>query len=403
MEFDTNMPLSDAACRNAKPRDRDFKTSDGGGLYLMVRPAGSKLWRMAYRFEGKQKTLSFGAYPAISLAEARRRRDAAKRVLSDGRDPGARSALLDGVAEGSFEAVAREWYNVRKRTWAASYGGRVIARLEQDVFPDIGARPIEQITAPEILAMLRKVEARAVYETAKRLRQTVGQIFRYAVATGRAERDPAADLRGALRRPGRSKRHARLEPEELSEFFGKLAVYDGERQTALGVELVAHTFVRTKELRFAKKPEFKLDTHEPFWRIPGERMKVKRGDHIVPLTTQTVTIVRELSKVAGDSEWLLPGDRGNRPISENTLLYALYRIGYHKRATIHGFRGLASTVLNESGKFESDWIEKQLAHDEADQVRAAYNAAQYLSQRREMMTWWSNYLQTQKEIGEMLG
>jgi integrase len=193
---------------------------------------------------------------------------------------------------------------VKKSTWAPSYGGRVLSRLEQDVFPEIGTRPAEQLTAPEILALLRQVEARGVYETAKRLRQTISQIFRYAVATGQAERDPAADLRGALRSPGRSKRHARLEPEDLPEFFGRLAVYDGQRQTALGIELIAHTFVRTKELRFARQTEFKLDVDETIWRIPGDRMKVKRGDHIVPLTTQSVSVVCELISIAGDSDWL---------------------------------------------------------------------------------------------------
>ena len=399
------MPLSDAACRGLKPKDRPYKTSDSGGLYILVQPNGSRLWRLAYRFEKKQKTLAFGAYPTVSLAEARSKRDAAKKALAAGKDPGVRTKEAGGnnLSPSSFETIAREWYEVKKSIWAPNYGGRVLSRLEQDVFPEIGARPIEQLTAPEVLGLLRQVEARGVYETAKRLRQTISQIFRYAVATGQAERDPAADLRGALRSPGRPKRHARLGPEDLPEFFERLAVYDGQKQTALGIELIAHTFVRTKELRFARKAEFKLDTNEPIWRIPGERMKVKRDDHIVPLTARAVALVHELMKIAGDSDWLLPGDRANRPISENTLLYALYRMGYHKRATIHGFRGLASTVLNESGKFEPDWIEKQLAHDEANQVRAAYNSAQWLPQRRAMMVWWSDYLQNQKEIGELLG
>lgn len=399
------MPLSDATCRGLKPKGRPYKTSDSGGLYVLVQPNGSRLWRLAYRFEKKQKTLAFGAYPAVTLAEARSKRDAAKKLLAAGKDPGERLRNVGGntLSPSSFEAIAREWYDVKKSSWAPSYGGRVLSRLEQDVFPEIGALPIDRLTAPAVLALLRQVEARGVYETAKRLRQTISQIFRYAVATGQAERDPAADLRGALRSPGRSKRHARLEREDLPEFFERLAVYDGQTQTALGIELIAHTFVRTKELRFARKVEFKLSADEPTWRIPAERMKVQRGDHIVPLTTQTVALVDQLFTLSGDSDWLLPGDRFNRPISENTLLYALYRMGYHRRATVHGFRGLASTVLNESGNFESDWIEKQLAHNETNQVRAAYNSAQWLPQRRAMMVWWSDYLQNQKEIGELLG
>lgn len=402
---DTNMPLTVAQLKSMKPANRVYKISDGGGLYIAVTASGSKLWRMAYRFEGKQKTLYLGVYPTIGLAEAREKREAAKAILALGRDP-ANVTLKDVAAENSFEMVTLEWFANKRASLADSYSGRLIDRLKQDVFPALGHRPIDEIDASEILKVLRKVEERGAYETAKRLRQTISQVFRYAIATGRASRDPAADLRGALKVPGRSAHHAMIEPKELSDFFVKLGQYDGEKQTALAIELIMHTMVRTKELRFAEKEEFVLDIPSigPFWRIPADRMKVKGGgDHIVPLTPTSVELVERLMALSGDSKWLLPATTGRKPISENTMLYALYRMGYHSRATVHGFRRLASTVLNESGLFEWDWIEKQLAHEPRDQVRAAYNAAQYLSHREQMMAWWSDWLDHKKHIGDLLG
>lgn len=400
---DTNMPLSVAQLKSFKPKNQEYKVSDGGGLYVAVTASGSKLWRMAYRFEGKQKTLYFGPFPTTGLAEARQKRDAAKAILALGRDPG-KVSLDDVAAENSFEAVAREWFENKRGSLADSYSGRLIDRLKQDVFPEIGHRPVDEIDAPEILKVLRKVEARGVYETAKRLRQTISQVFRYAIATGRASRDPAADLRGALKTPGRPAHHAMIEPKDLPDFFVKLGQYDGEKQTALAIELIMHTMVRTKELRFAEKVEFDLDAQSPSWRIPADRMKMKGGgDHVVPLTPTSVALVKRLMALSGDSKWLLPSTTGRKPISENTMLYALYRMGYHSRATIHGFRRLASTVLNESGLFEWDWIEKQLAHEPRNQVRAAYNAAQYLAPREEMIAWWSDWLNGKKEIADLLG
>ena len=385
------MPLTDAACRGAKPdpSGKPRKIPDGGGLLLFVSPSGGKLWRMRYRFDGKEKLLSFGAYPEIKLADARALRDKAKRALAEGRDPGANAkAALTAPAGDTFEAVAREWIKAQAATWTPAHSARILSRFERDVFPAIGATAVAEVTAPQILAMLRPVEDRAP-DVAGRVRMTTGAIMRYAIATGRASRDPAADLRGALKPTPRVKHMARIEAGELSGFLQKLARYDGEPQTRYAIEFVMHTFVRTNEVRFGKWSEIDGDV----WRIPGSRMKMGR-DHIVPLTRQSLAVLARLKGFAGDSEWIVPGGRTGKPISENTMLYGMYRLGYHGRATIHGFRGLASTVLNESGQWSVDAIEKQLAHEPKDKVRRAYNAAQLLPERRKMLEWWSDYIET---------
>lgn len=385
------MPLTDAACRGAKPdpSGKPRKLPDGGGLLLFVSPSGGRLWRMRYRFGGKEKMLSFGSYPDVKLADARALRDKAKRALSEGRDPGANAkAALTAPAGDTFEAVAREWIRAQEATWSPAHSARTLSRFQRDVFPAIGAIGVGEVTAPQILAMLRKVEDRAP-DVAGRIRMTCGAIMRYAIATGRASRDPAADLRGALRPTPRVKHMARIEAGELSGFLWKLARYDGEPQTRYAIEFVIHTFVRTNELRFAKWSEIDGDV----WRIPGTRMKMGR-DHIVPLTCQSLAILAKLKAIAGDSEWIVPGGRVGKPISENTMLFGMYRLGYHGRATIHGFRGLASTVLNESGLWSVDAIEKQLAHEPRDKVRRAYNAAQLLPERKRMLEWWSDYIES---------
>lgn len=392
------MPLSEAACRNAKPRDRAYKLTDGDGLYLLVQPNGSRLWRMNYRFGGKQKTLAFGAYPTVLLGSARERRLTARRILERGLDP---STIPDPDAPlpggPTFEAVARRWLDARKDALTPRYAALVERRLEADVFPEIGPMPIKTLEAdaPKILAALRKIEARGALLVARRCREYVGQVFRYAVASGEATRDPTADLRDALKSPGKPKHHASLKAKEMPEFFLRLRRYEGD-QVRTAIELILHTFVRTTELREARKAEFDGMT----WRIPAERMKMGR-EHIVPLTPRARQLVDRLMVLAGDSEWLLPGVRG-KPISQNTLLYALYRMGYHSRITTHGFRGTASTILNESGLFEPDWIERQLAHVPANQVRSAYNAAQHLADRRRMMEWWSQYLEGQRATADLL-
>lgn len=392
------MPLTDAACRNAKARERPYKLSDSGGLYLLVQTNGSRLWRMNYRFEGRQKTLSFGPYPVTLLADARAKQLAAKRALQDGTDPAKGVAQTDtpaAAAGPTLKAVALDWHAARSPALTPAYAALVLRRLEADVFPDLGDEPIRDVTAPMLLTTLRKVEARGSLVVVRRLREYLGQIFRYAVASGLAERDPAADLRDALKTPARPKHHASLQAKDMPEFFLRLRAYEGE-QVRTAIALVLHTFVRTTELREARQSEFDGLT----WRIPAARMKMDR-DHIVPLTTRSRAMVDRLLVLAGDSEWLLPGVRG-KPISQNTLLYALYRMGYHSRITTHGFRGTASTILNESGLFEPDWIERQLAHVPGNAVRAAYNAAQHLADRRRMMEWWSDYLDAQEAVADLL-
>lgn len=390
------MPLSDTAFRKLKPRDRDYKVSDGAGLYLLVRPNGSKLWRLAYRFEGKQKTLAFGAYPSVTLARARERRDEVKAVLADGRDPGAQVAQDSDT----FEALAKEWYRGRVSEWSTPHAARVWSAIERDMLPVFGRSPVRAIEPLKVLEAVRQVEQRGARETAHRTKQYAGMIFRYGVATGKCDRDPTADLRGALAPAPRPQHYRTVKAGDLSDFFQKLAHFEGDAQTALGLELIMHTMVRTSELRLAQWSEFDLG-RERIWRIPAERMKKKR-EHMVPLTDPVLEILNKLKFMSVRNGFVLEG-KTRGPVSQNTLLFALYRLGYHGRATVHGFRGLASTVLNESGNFESDWIEKQLAHEEGNRVRAAYNSAQWLPQRRAMMAWWSDYLQTQKEIGEMLG
>jgi integrase len=364
------MPLTDVACRNAKPAEKPRKLADSGNLYLLVQPNGSRLWRMNYRYEGKQKTLAFGRYPEIGLGEARRRRDAAKALLEEGRDPS--NADVEGGE--SFEQVAREWLAAQR--WKSSHGLRVISRVEADLFPQFGYVAVAKLDAPTILKALRKIEERGAMEIAKRMRQTVGQIMRYAIATGRADRDPAADLKGALKPSPRVRSMAALRDRDLPEFFTRLRSYDGDVRTRLAVEFVMHTFVRTNELRFAKWSEFEGD----LWRIPAERMKMGR-EHLVPLTRQSMAILDQLRT---EDEWVCR-------MSENTMLFCLYRIGYHRRATIHGFRSTASTILNESGLWNPDAVERQLAHAD-NTIRGVYNAAQYLHERRRMMEWWSDYL-----------
>jgi integrase len=397
------MRLRDVTLRTAKGSDKPYKLSDGGGLYALIQPNGSRYWRLAYRYQGKQKLLALGVYPDVSLADARERRDAARKLLAAGTDPSEarkedrRRAKLN--AENSFEALAREWHENRKAGWTERYAGHVLDRLEADIFPAIGARPITALTAPELLDALRKVERRGALDIASRLLQTCGAICRYAIVTGRAAYNPAADLKGALKAPERKRHHAALAHDELPEFLKKLAQYDGDAQTRRALQLLNLTFVRTGELRGAFWSEFDLDAAE--WRIPAERMKM-RQEHIVPLSEQAVAILREQHQESGRHQFVFPS-RKSGPVcmSENTMLYALYRMGYHSRATGHGFRATASTILNEMG-FHPDWIERQLAHGERNLVRAAYNRAQYLTERRRMMQHWADYLDSLAKGGKII-
>jgi integrase len=394
------MPLSDVQLRGLKATQKPYKVSDSGGLFVLVSPNGSKLWRLAYRHQGKQKLLALGAYPTISLRDARKARDDAKELLASGDDPAHLRKMekrRERVAAGhTFRLVADEWFDGQKRRWAKSYADRLRSRLDADLIPEFGNRPIASIEPIEVLDAIRKIENREAVEMARRVMQMASAIFRYGVATSRCMRDPTADLRGALQAAGPAKRRSSLRADELPEFLGRLEQYDGERTTQLALKLVLHTFVRTSELRFAEWREFEeLNGNEPLWRIPAERMKMRRS-HLVPLTTEVVAMLRELRALSGRNRWLFAADTRTGVMSENTMIYALYRLGYHGRATVHGFRSTASTILNEN-QFNRDWIEAQLAHAEGS-VRSIYNAAEWLPARRTMMEWWSGFLERQKKL-----
>lgn len=397
--------LTDTAIRNTKPEDKPIKLSDGGGMFLLIKPNGTRYWRMKYRFAGKEKLLAFGVYPEISLKQARAKRDAARKllVMDPPQDPGQarqaekRARIL--AAENSFEAVARDWYGKQVHTWVKSHADDVIRRLEVNLFPFIGHRPIAEIDAPELLATVRKIESRGAYDLAHRVLSVSGQIFRYGVATGRCTRDLSADLRGALT-PHKPKHQAAVKLEELPDLLRAIDGYEkiGDRQTRLAMELLALTFVRTSELIGALWEEFNLDA--ALWIIPAERMKMKT-EHVVPLSGRAKEILEELKSLAGGSRFVFPGRNRDKPISNNTLLFALYRLGYKGKMTGHGFRAVASTALNESG-FRPDVIERQLAHCERNEVRGAYNRAEYLPERRELMQWWDNYLSGIKAGAEVI-
>lgn len=383
--------LSDAAVRNAKAKSKSYKMSDGDGLFLLVMPSGSKYWRLKYFFADKEKLLAFGVYPEVSLSEARERRTQARKLLATGKDPGETKKeskrLLVEKHENTFELVAREWHQNRQSKWTPLYARKTLSRLEMHVFTRLGTRPIAEVTPQELLSSIRKVEERGV-DIAHRVLQICGQIFTYAVITQRAAMNPALALRGALT-PVVKRNHAYIKPNELHEYLLNLESYGGELQTKLALKYLLLTFVRTGELRGAEWSE--IDFANAEWRIPAERMKM-RETHIVPLSRQAIALLKELKPITGQWKYVFPNQhKPSGQMSENTILYALYRMGYHSRATGHGFRSTASTILNEHG-FSSDVIERQLAHGERNKVRAAYNHAQHLSERREMMQWWADYL-----------
>lgn len=392
--------LTHIACKNAK-YNSDGKgnlLSDGGGLFLQIDKGDKKYWRLSYRFQGKQKRASFGVFPKVSLAEAREKREEAKRMISDGKNPNEEKKIAKLTKqveyENNFENIAREWHEHQRHAWQPRHAERIMIRLENNIFPLIGGRPIKAITPPEILAVIRKVEERGAHDMAYRIKQFCSQIFRYAVATGRAERDITADLRGALIRK-KTKNLARLSEAELPEFLQKLEVYDAEYGgnvlTKLGFKLLFLTFVRSAELREATWSEIDFDKKE--WRIPAERMKMKE-EHIVPLAKQSIELLKQIRELTATEygDFIFPSRQSPRKtMSENTFLKVIDNLGYKGQTTAHGCRGTASTILNENG-WRADVIERQLAHGERDQIRAAYNHAQYLPERVTMMQWWADYL-----------
>lgn len=392
------MSLTDIKVRNAKPTDKQYKLADGEGMYLLVHPNGGKYWRLKYKFAGKEKTFAIGTYPLVSLSEAREKRSEAKKQITEGVDPSQKKQdqkLNQYISlENSFENIGREWHAKNLSKWKPRHAHYILKRLEADIFPVIGSRPISQITAPILLAMIHKIEKRGALDIAHRALQASSQIFRYAIVTGRAERDVTTDLKGALI-PKKTVNHSKLHESEMPEFLQRLEKYDGELQTKLALKFLILTFVRTIELRGARWEEINLEAKE--WHIPAERMKMGQK-HIVPLAKQTISILKELQKMNGNREFVFPNqNNANKFMSENTMLGAIYRLGYHSRATSHGFRGTASTILNEKG-FNRDHIERQLAHSEGDKVRAAYNYAQYLPERKKMMQWWANFLDKKQNM-----
>ena len=393
------MSLSDAYIRTLKYPGKPKKYFDGGGLYLFFSASGNKLWRMAYRFGQKPKNLSFGEYPLVTLKDARDRRDEAKKLLANGIDPGAQKKVIKETllseTNDTFKNIALEWHETRTADFTEKHRGTVMYRLEKYIFPFIGNEHIARMEAPDILAVVRPLEQKGQNETARRMLQMISQVYRYAVITGRAKRNPANDLHGALKPRKTTHRAAITEPKKVGQLLRDCDNYEGYFPIACALRLAPLVFVRPTELRAAEWSEFNLEDKE--WRIPATRMKMKQM-HIIPLAAQAIKVLVELHEFSGSGKYLFPSIRTEtRPISDATLLNALRRMGYAKdEMCTHGFRSVASTLLNELG-YNRDWIERQLAHGERNDVRAAYNYAEYLPERRRMMTEWAEYLDELKK------
>lgn len=389
------MSLSDAKIRNSKPREKAYKLSDEKGLYLHIAPNNSKYWRFKYRFDGKEKLLAFGVYPDVSLADARVKRDEARKQVANQTDPGFLKQMKKQTSkieqEGSFEVIAREWHAKHSTGWTLRHSNKIMVRLERDIFPWLGKRPINEITAPELLSCLRRVEKRGTIELTHRLHQYCSRVFRYAIATGHAERDISYDLRGAIS-PVITRHHPSItDVKSIAGLLSAIEGYQGAFVTRCALQFVPLVFVRSGELRHAEWSEINFETAE--WRIPAAKMKM-RSVHIIPLSTQAIAILKEIQPLTGSGKYVFPSVRTlTRPMSENTVNAALRRLGYTKEEmTGHGFRSMASTLLNEQG-WNRDAIERQLAHAERDAVRAAYNYAEHLPERRKMMQHWADFLE----------
>ncbi len=388
------MPLTDAVIRSAKPSEKPRKLFDGEGLYLEVAPSGGKWWRLKYRWAGREKRLSLGTYPDVTLLEARRRRDDAKRTLAEGVDPSAarqgEKMAAAAAAGNTFEAVGRAWHASWKRTRTEKHAAQVLRRLEVDVFPRLGGLPITAIKAPDLVATAKAVEKRGAHDLARRAIQISGQVFRYAIGHGMADHNPARDIEPSdVLAPVVEHNYARVAPERLPVLLQAINRYDGHERTRLALHLMSLTFLRTGELIGARWSEFDLERRR--WTVPADRMKMPTP-HVVPLARQTVEVLQALQGASAGDDLLFPGNTDHeKPISNNTLLFALYRMGFKGEMTGHGFRGVASTALHEMG-MEHAHIELQLAHQERDRVSAAYNYAQYLPQRAKMMQAWADHL-----------
>ena len=388
------MRLTDTQIKRIKPDTKPYKVSDGGGLFLWVTPSGGKIWRWTYRHEGLAKLMTFGKYPDVPLSLARERHTVARKLLANGLDPMAQRKAVKtaekAAIENSFQSIASLWMEHWQDGKSSRHVDYVKRRMEADILPCLGARPITDIEAPELVAMTKAIEQRGARDIAKRALETVGQVFRYSIAHGYSKRNPASEIRPSdILKSTRKVNYARIDAKELPQLLRTLEVYQGTHVTRLAMKLMALTFVRTSELIGAKWSEFDLEAAR--WNIPAERMKM-RTPHIVPLASQALEVLDTLRTLSGQSEWLFPGDRNtNKAMSNNTILKALERMGYKGRMTGHGFRGLASTILHEQG-YTHEHIELQLAHAPRNAVSAAYNHAQYLEPRAKMMQDWADFL-----------
>lgn len=401
------MKLTDTACRTAKAKDKPYKKADGGGLYLLINKDGSKYWRMKYRFLGKEKLLAFGTYPLTSLADAREERETAKKLLAGGIDPAKyrkeekRQTIRN--AQNTFKVVALEWHENQKDRWSENHALNVLHRLETDIFPHIGAEPLADIEAPDLLDILRKIEKRGALDIAKRSRQICGQIFRYGIQTGRCKRDPSHDLRGALK-SRKTKHFAALDAKEIPEFLAALERNDARlyARTRRAIKLSLMTFVRPGEIREARWEEIDFEAKE--WVIPAERMKMRRA-HIVPLSSQALEILKEQQEETGclNTPWVFPSQiRLKDPMSDGTVNVAIKKLGFQGRMTAHGFRALARTTIREKLDYAPDIIEAALAHKPAGPLGEAYDRTKFLTQRKKMMQDWADYLDAVASEGKVI-
>ncbi len=396
------MPRTDTTIRAAKPADKPYNLSDSLGLYLLIQPSGSRWWRLKYRFQSCEKLLSLGVYPEVSLRQARIARDEARRLIASGVNPSAERKAASAAHANTFKSIAREWHATFSPRWAPATATRVLSALERDAFPHIGNLPVSAITAPQVLQALRRVEARAAYSAGK-LRQFIGQVLRYAVATGRAERDPTVDLKGALATPPTKHMAAITDPVELGHLLRAMDGYTGALTTRTALRLAPMLFVRPGELRAMRWADLDLDGARPVWTIPAPSTKSRR-DHIVPLARQAVELLRTLHPLTGHRPHVFPALTGSRPMSENTINAALRRLGYDTQATItgHGFRAMARTILHETLGYPPEVIEHQLAHAVPDALGAAYNRTRFLPRRHAMMQAWADHLDALRTGADIL-
>ncbi|WP_233982413.1 tyrosine-type recombinase/integrase [Pectobacterium versatile] len=386
------MPLNARQIETAKPQDKEYKLTDGAGLYLLIKPNGAKYWRLKYRVAGKEKKLSIGVYPDISLAEARLKREEARKIVASGGDPSEQKQVERQAKkiniDNTFKAIALEWHEYKRPNWSKGYAEDLMEAFENDIFPDIGKRPVAEVKPLEMLTTLRKLEKRGVLDKLRKIRQACNQVFRYAIVTGRAENNPASELASALP-PPKATHYPHLLPDELPDFLRVLSTYSGSKVTQLATRILMLTGVRTIELRQAEWKEF--DFEKQLWEVPKERMKMRRP-HLVPLSNQVIDALQQLQAVTGRYNLVFPGRNDiTKPMSEASINQVLKRIGYHGKATGHGFRHTMSTILHEQG-YNTAWIELQLAHVDKNTIRGTYNHAQYLEQRRGMLQWYGDFV-----------